>query len=78
MRINDEFFAIFEAGGWTEFFQLLNGFHRETTLQFVLNLTENHSDIRGLWIEVSEVIVAEFPQIGRSWFGRRTPNVSAV
>ena len=32
LRINAEVFAIFEATGWTEFFQLLNGFHRETTL----------------------------------------------
>ena len=58
--------------GWTEFFQRLNGFHRETTLQFALNLTETHSEVRGLCIEVSEAIVVEvtiLPQVGRAWFG---------
>ena len=78
---NAEFFSIFEAAVQTEFFQRLNGFHRETALQFALNLTETHSNIRGLWIGFFEVIVVEFtvlPQVGRAWFGRRTPNVAAV
>ena len=29
---NAEVFAIFEASGWNEFFQRVNGFHRETAL----------------------------------------------
>ena len=81
LRRNVEFFAIFEVAGWTEFFQHLNGFHRETALQFSLNLTETHLEVRGLRIEVSEEIVAEvtgLPQVGRAWFGRRTPNAIAV
>ena len=35
----------------------------------------------GLWIEVSKAIVAKvigLLQVGRAWFGRRTPNVIAV
>ena len=70
---NDEDSAIFQAAGWTEFFQHLNGFHRETALQFTLNLTETHSEVWGLCIEVSKAIVAEvtgLPQEGRAWFGR--------
>ena len=59
LRINAEVFTIFEATGWTKFFQCLNGFHREIALQFSLNLTETHSEVRGLHIEVSEAIVAE-------------------
>ena len=81
LRINSEVFAIFEVAGWTEFFQRLNGFHRETTLQFSLNLTKTHSEVRGLHIEVFEAIVAKvtiLPQVGRAWFGQRTPNVAAV
>ena len=39
LRRNAEVFAIFEAVGWTDFFQCLNGLHQETTLQFSLNLT---------------------------------------
>ena len=40
LRRNVEVFTIFEVAGWTELFQILNGFHRETTLQFALNLIE--------------------------------------
>ena len=81
LRRNAEFFAIFEAAGWTEFFQRLNGFHQEIALQFALNLTETHSEVRGLHIEVSEAIVVEvtsLPRVGKSWFSRRTPNAAAV
>ena len=69
LRRNAKVFTIFEATGWTEFFQRLNGFHHETSLQFSLNLTKTHLEVRGLHIEVSEAIVAEvtgLPQVGRS------------
>ena len=78
---NAEVFTIFQAAGWTEFFQHLNGFHREAALQFTLNLTETHSEVWGLRIEVSEAVVAEvtgLPQEGRAWFGRRTPTAAVV
>ena len=32
LRKNAEFFTIFEAAGWDEFFQHLNGFHHEIAL----------------------------------------------
>ena len=66
---------------WAEFFQFLNGFHRETALQFALNITETHSEVRGLRIEVSKSILVEvtgLPQVGRAWFGLRTLNAAAV
>ena len=72
LRRNDDFFAIFEAVGWNEFFQCMNMFHREIALQFSLNLIETHSEVHGLRIEVSEAILVEFvglPQVGRAWFG---------
>ena len=81
LRRNAEFFAIFEAAGWTKFFQCLNGFHRETTLQFALNVTKTHSEFKGLRIEVTEDIVVEvtgLPWVGRTWFGRRTHNAAVV
>ena len=59
LRRNAEFFAIFQATSWTEFFQCLNGFHHEAALQFTLNLTETHSEVWGLRIEVSKAIVDE-------------------
>ena len=59
LRRNAEFFPIFDAASWTEFFQRLNGFHRETALQFSLNLTETQSEVWGLRIEVSKAIVVE-------------------
>ena len=59
LKRNAEVFTIFQATGWTKFFQRLNGFHHEATLQFSLNLTETQSEVWGLCIEVSEAIVAE-------------------
>ena len=73
LRRNAAFFAIFQAADWTEFFEHLNGFHHEAALQFALNLTETHSNVLGLRIEVSKAIMAEvtgIPQVGKAWFGR--------
>ena len=81
LRRNVAIFTIFQAAGWTEFFERLNGFHREAALQFALNLTETHSEVWGLPIEVSEAIIVEVtgtPQVGRAWFGRRVPTTAAV
>ena len=50
-------------------------------MHFSLNLTETYLEVIGLWIEFSEAIVAEateLPQVGRAWFGRRTPNATAI
>ena len=72
LRRNAKVFTIFQAAGWTEFFQCLNGFHQEAALQFALNLTETHSEVWGLLIQFSEAIVAKvtgLPQVGRAWFG---------
>ena len=81
LRRNTEVFSIFEVTGWTEYFQPLNGFHLGRTLQFYLNLIETHSEVRGLRIEVTKEIVAEVtspPQVGRTWFGRKTHNATIV
>ena len=48
LRRNVAVFAIFQAVGWTEFFERLDGFNREAALQFALNLTENYSEVWGL------------------------------
>ena len=72
LRRNAEVFSIFEAVGWTEYFQHLNGFHTKTTIEFTPNLTDTHSEVRGMCIEVTKAIVVEvtcLPQIARSWFG---------
>ena len=53
----------------------------DTTLQFALNLTDTHSTVRGLLIDVTEAIVAEvtrLPQIGTRWFDRKATNSTAV
>ena len=78
---NAKVFVIFEAAGWTDYFQCLSGFHTETALQFALNLTETHSEVIGLRIEVTEEIVVEvtgLPQVGRTSFGRKTHNATVV
>ena len=53
----------------------------DTTLQFALNLTNTHSTLRGLRIDIIEVIVVEvtgLPQIGTRWFDRKATNSTAV
>ena len=68
---NREVFAIFWEDGWIEYFQRMNGFHEETTFQFSKSLTEEHSEIRGLRIYVSDWALAEvtrLPKIGNRWF----------
>ena len=59
LRRNVKVFAIFEAAGWAEFFQRLNGFHCEAALQFTLNLTKTHLEVLVLCIDVSKAIVVE-------------------
>ena len=64
-----------------EFFERLNGFHREEALQFTLNLTKTHLEVWGLRLEFYEAIMAEFtgiPQVGRAWFGCRIPTTAAI
>ena len=53
----------------------------DMTLQFALNLTNTHSTVRGLRIDITEAIVAKvtgLPEIGTRWFGRKAPNSTAV
>ena len=72
LRKNPAVLAIFQAAGWLEFFERLDGFNPEAALQFSLNLIETHSEVWGLRIEVSEAIISEvtaIPQVGRAWFG---------
>ena len=48
-------------------------------MQFALNLTETHSEVWGLCIEVFESIISEvtaIPQVGKAWFGRRVPTIT--
>ena len=40
---NKEVFSIFQEDEWIEYFQRLNSFHEETTFQFAMNLTGEHS-----------------------------------
>ena len=72
LRTNPDVFAIFQAAGWIEFFERLDGFNREAALQFALNLRDTHSEVWGLQIEVSEIVISEvtaIPREGKAWFG---------
>ena len=73
LRQNPAVLTIFQATGWLEFFERLDGFNQEAALQFALNLTDTHSEVWGLRIEVSEAIISEvtaIPQVGKAWFRR--------
>ena len=72
LRQNPTVLAIFQAAGWLEFFERLDGFNQEVALQFALNLIDTHSEVWGLRIEVSEAIISEVTailQVGKAWFG---------
>ena len=56
---NREVFAIFHEAGWIDYFQRLNIFYEETSLQFTMNLTREYSEIRGMRIDASERAIAE-------------------
>ena len=71
LSANREVFSIFWEVKWIKYFQRLNGFHEEIKFQFTLNLIGEHSEIRGLRIDVSEWALAEvtgLPKIGNRWF----------
>ena len=81
LRKNAAVFSIFQAAGWTEFFERLDGFNHEAILQFALNLTKTYSEVWGLRIEVFEAIISKvttIPQVGRAWFGRQVPTTTAL
>ena len=76
-----EVFSIFWEVGWIKYFQRLNGFHEEIKFQLALNLIGEHSEIRGLRIDVSEWALAEatrLPRIGNRWFYRKRHNLTTI
>ena len=78
---NGELFTIFQEAVWKEYFQRLNDFHVDMALQFSLNLSDTHSTVRGLQIDITEAIVVEvtrLPQNGTRWFCWKEPNSIAV
>ena len=65
---------IFQAAGWLQYFERLQGHGDYVALDFARNLEGNHSEVRGVPIEVSEQAIAEVTRIqqrGTRWFGKR-------
>ena len=65
---------IFQAAGWLQYFERLQGHDDYLALYFARNLEGNHSEVRGVPIEVSEQAIAEVMGIqrrGTKWFGKR-------
>ena len=78
---NIEVFAIFREAGWIGYFQIFNGFHEETTLQFSMNFTGEYSEIIGLRIDALEQAITEvtgLPQTGEHWFFWKRHNLRAA
>ena len=70
--------TFFWEAGWIGYFQILNRFHEEKTIQFSMNLNGEYSIIRGLWVDASEWFVAEvtrLPRTGERWFTRKRHNL---
>jgi hypothetical protein len=75
LRRCPEVYRIFEDAGWVAYFERLDGFDSDISLEFTHNLTGTHSHVRGLEISVTEAVISSvtgLPRTGRKWFGRRT------
>jgi hypothetical protein len=67
-----EVYKIFEDAGWVAYFEWLDGFDSDISLEFTQNLTGTHSHVRGLDISVTKVVISSvtgLPSTGRKWFG---------
>ena len=56
---------IFRAAGWLQYFEQLQGHHDYAAFDFARNLEGNHSEVRGVPIEISKQAIAEV--IGLPW-----------
>ena len=59
IRNNPKVWKIFVDVGWDTYFKRLQGFDRGITMEFSLNLDENHSRVRGLEVPVTEEVIVE-------------------
>jgi len=61
---------ILEKAGWLNYFRRLQESNETVALEFLQNLQENHSIVRGRWIVVTDEIIAEvsgLPLAGPVW-----------
>ena len=59
IRNNTEVWQVFFDVGWDIYFDRLQGFDGGITMEFALNLEENHSRVRGLEVPVIEEVIVE-------------------
>jgi len=72
---------LFQNTGWKIYFEILQVFDVEKTLEFTQNLIGEKSRVRCVEFFVTEEIIARvtgLPQEGKQWFGRRTSLVHVV
>jgi hypothetical protein len=67
LQQNIAVYQLFQNAGWTIYFEILQGFDVETTLEFTQNLIGEKSMVRGIEVFVTEEIIARvmgLPQEG--------------
>lgn len=75
LQIHAQAWQIFHNSGWHIYFERLQGFDKEVSLEFALNLEGGNSQVRGMWIIVTEeaiAVVSGFPHFGQQWFTRKS------
>jgi len=68
--VSDQALVILERAGWMQYLNKLQGFHEEMTLEFLQNLQNGSTTVRGRDIKVSEAIIAEVTRLlakGTKW-----------
>ena len=81
LNITEKARDILHQLGWMEYFNRLQGYDTNVTLEFFQNLQGENSMVRGIQIAVTSKILAEvigLPNMGIQWIGRYTALKEAV
>jgi hypothetical protein len=81
LQVTEQARDILHRLGWTEYFNRLQGYDTNVTLEFFQNLQGEVSMVRGIQISVTPKILAEvtgLPNMGIQWTGRYTTLKEAV
>jgi len=73
LRVSDQASAILERVSWLKYLTKLQGFHEEMTLEFLHNLYNGRTMVKGRNIMVSEAIIAKvfrLPAEGTRWMDK--------
>lgn len=63
LMVSDQTCKILEHAGWLQYLNILQGFHEELTLEFLQNLQNYSTVVKGISMTVSEEVMVEVTQL---------------